>query len=290
VTAVAGSSAAATGARAVEASGTRTRAIRLTVRGVVLLYLLFLLVLPVAMVFVRAFEGGIEPFLKALSRPAFQSAFWLTLQITAITVPVTTALGIVTALAIVRRRFPGRGLINGLVDLPFALSPVVIGLSLFLVYGSHGWLGGFLEDLGIRVIFAVPGMVLATIFVCLPFVIREVIPVLREIGPDQEEAAYTLGASPWRTFWRVTLPAIRWGVIYGVILTTARSLGEYGAVAIVSGKLSGRTESLTVHVEERYLAFDLVGAYTAAIVLAVMAVVVLLGMQLYSSGRLRRRR
>jgi sulfate transport system permease protein len=290
MTAIAGTGAAATGARTVEASGAGARAIRLSVRGIVLIYLLLLLLLPVAMVFVRAFEGGIGPFVSALSRPAFQSAFWLTLQITAITVPVTTALGIVTALALVRRRFPGRGLINALVDLPFALSPVVIGLSLFLVYGSGGWLGGILEDAGIRVIFAVPGMVLATIFVCLPFVVREVIPVLREIGTDQEEAAYTLGASQWRTFWRVTLPAIRWGVIYGVILTTARSLGEYGAVAIVSGKVSGKTETLTVHVEERYLAFDLIGSYTAGIVLAAMAIVVLIGMQIYQSGRFRRRR
>ena len=139
-------------------------------------------------------------------------------------------------------------------------------------------------------IFAVPGMVLATLFVSLPFVVREVIPVLREIGTDQEEAAYTLGASQWRTFWRVTLPAIRWGVIYGVILTTARSLGEYGAVAVVSGKIAGKTETLTTHVEERYLAFDLAGAYTASITLALMALLVLLGMQVYQSGRFRRRR
>jgi sulfate transport system permease protein len=264
--------------------------VRLTVRSIALLYLLFLLVLPVAMVFLRTFEGGIEPFLQAISRPAFQSAFWLTVQITLITVPVCTALGIVTALAIVRRRFPGRGLLNALVDLPFALSPVVIGLSLFLVYGHGSPIGTFLNGLGIQVIFAVPGMVLATIFVCLPFVVREVIPVLREIGTDQEEAAYTLGASHWRAFWRVTLPAIRWGVIYGIILTTARSLGEYGAVAIVSGKITGKTETMTIHVEERYLAFDIIGAYSAAIVLATLAVLVLVGMQVYQSGRFRRRR
>jgi sulfate transport system permease protein len=290
MTAAAGSSSAATGAHPVESSATRTRVVRLAVRAIALLYLLFLLVMPVAMVFLRTFEDGIEPFLKAISRPAFQSAFWLTVQITLITVPVTTTLGIITALAIVRRRFPGRALLNALVDLPFALSPVVIGLSLFLVYGKNSPIGGFLDDLGIQVIFAVPGMVLATIFVCLPFVIREVIPVLREIGTDQEEAAYTLGASHWRTFWRVTLPAIRWGVIYGIILTTARSLGEYGAVAIVSGKIAGKTETMTVHVEERYLAFDIIGAYSAAIVLATLAVLVLVGMQVYQSGRFRRRR
>ncbi|MET0771861.1 MAG: sulfate ABC transporter permease subunit [Candidatus Limnocylindrales bacterium] len=283
------SSAAATGARPVEANAGTARAARLTVRGIVLLYLALLLVLPVAMVFVRAFEGGVGPVLQALGRPAFQSAFWLTVQITVITVPICTVMGVITALAIARRRFPGRALLNALVDLPFALSPVVIGLSLFLVYGANSPIGGFLSDLGISVIFAVPGMILATIFVCLPFVIREVVPVLREIGTDQEEAASTLGAGPMRTFWRVTLPAIRWAVVYGVILTTARSLGEFGAVAIVSGKLSGKTISLTTHVQERYEAFDIAGAYTASIVLAGMALLVLLGMQVYQSGRLRRR-
>ena len=242
------------------------------------------------MVFWRTFEDGLEPVLKAISRPAFQSAFWLTLQITAIAVPVNTAFGIIAALALVRRRFPGRGFLNALIDLPFAISPVVIGLSLVLVYGKNGWFGGILEDLGFTVIFAMPGMVLATLFVSLPFVVREVMPVLREIGTDQEQAAYTLGASQWRTFWRVTLPSIRWGVIYGVILTTARSLGEFGAVAIVSGKISGKTETLTTHVEERFHAFDMVGAYTASIVLACMALMVLLAMTVYQSGWLDRRK
>jgi sulfate transport system permease protein len=283
------SSAAATGARPVQGSATRTRAIRLTVRGIVLLYLALLLVLPVGMVFWRAFEQGLDPVLQALGRPAFQSAFLLTLQITLITVPVCTVMGVITALAIARRRFPGQSILNALVDLPFALSPVVIGLSLFLVYGTNSPVGAFLADHGITVIFAVPGMVLATVFVCLPFVIREVVPVLREIGTDQEEAAYTLGAGPIRTFWKVTLPAIRWGIVYGIILTTARSLGEFGAVAIVSGKISGKTITLTTHVQERYEAFDIVGAYTASIVLAGMALLVLLGMQLYQSGRLHRR-
>jgi sulfate transport system permease protein len=258
-------------------------------RLVVLGYLTFILALPVFMVFWRTFEDGLEPVLKAISRPAFQSAFWMTLQITAIAVPVNTVFGILAALMLVRRRFPGRSLLNALIDLPFAISPVVIGLSLVLVYGKNGWFGQALSDLGIQVIFAMPGMVLATMFVSLPFVVREVMPVLREIGTDQEQAAYTLGASGWRTFWRVTLPSIRWGVIYGVILTTARSLGEFGAVAIVSGKISGKTETLTTHVEERFQAFDLVGAYTASIVLACMALLVLLAMTVYQSGWLGRR-
>jgi sulfate/thiosulfate transport system permease protein len=283
-------SAGATGARPVASSTRQARGVRLAVRSVVLLYLLLLLAMPVVMVFVRALEGGIDPVVRALNRPAFQAAFWLSFQVTTIAVVVNTVFGVAAALALVRRRFPGRGLLNALIDLPFALSPVVIGLSLILVYGPRdGWLGGFLADIGFQVIFAVPGMVLATVFVSLPFVVREVIPVLREIGTDQEEAASTLGASSWQTFWRVTLPAIRWGVIYGVILTTARSLGEFGAVAIVSGKISGRTETLTTHVEERYHAFDLVGAYTASIVLALMALTVLLAMTAYQSGLFRRR-
>jgi len=266
------------------------RVARYGVRGVALGYLAFLLVLPVAMVFIRTFERGLEPVLETLQTPAFRSAFVLTLTITLIAVPANTVFGIVAALVLVRRRFPGRALLNAVIDLPFALSPVIIGLSLILVYSNTtGWLGGVLNDLNIRVLFALPGMVLATIFVALPFVVREVMPVLREIGTDQEEAAYTLGASKWKTFWSITLPSIKWAVIYGVILTTARSLGEFGAVAVVSGKLAGKTETLTLHVEEQFLRLNLVGAYTASIVLALMAVAVLIGMELYQSGRFRRR-
>ena len=266
-----------------------SRAARLGVRAIALGYLGLILALPVLMIFFRTFEHGLEPVLKALTRPAFLHAFWLTLLITAIVVPVNTVFGIIAALVMVRRKFRGKGILNALIDLPFALSPVVIGLSLVLVYGKNGWFGPLLGDLGIQVIFALPGMVLATIFVSLPFVVREVMPVLREIGTDQEEAAYTLGASRWRAFWRVTLPSIRWGVVYGVILTTARALGEFGAVSIVSGKLSGKTETLTLNVEERYESFDMVGAYTASIVLALMALAVLLAMQAYQSGMFHRR-
>jgi sulfate transport system permease protein len=261
------------------------RGTRVAARLTALAYLALLLALPVGLVFVRAFAGGIEGIASAVSRPTFQHAFFLTLLISAIAVPLNTAFGVVAALAIVRGRFRGRSLLNAVIDLPFALSPVVIGLSLILVYGRNGWLGGFFEQFGLTVIFSLPGMVLATIFVSLPFVAREVIPVLREIGTDQEEAAYTLGASSWRTFWRVTLPSIRWGVIYGVVLTTARALGEFGAVSIVSGRLSGKTETLTLFVEDRYESFDLVGAYTASITLAVMALAVLVGMNLLQSRR-----
>jgi sulfate/thiosulfate transport system permease protein len=263
---------------------------RLGVRSIALLYLLLLLALPILLVFVRTFEHGIEPVLKALRLPAFQSAFWLTITITAIAVPLNTVFGVVAAITLVRRRFRGRGFLNAIIDLPFALSPVVIGLSLILVYGKFGIIGSVLEANGFKVIFALPGMVIATIFVSLPFVVREVMPVLREIGTDQEEAAATLGAGQWRIFWRITLPSIRWGVIYGVILTTARSLGEFGAVSIVSGKISGKTETLTLHVEERFQAFELVSAYTASIVLASMAIIVLMAMSAYQSGRFTRRK
>ena len=258
---------------------------RLLIRSIGLLYLALLLALPVGLIFVRTFAGGLEPVFTALRSPDFQHAFWLTVTLAAIAVPINTVFGVITAITLVRRRFPGRGLLNAIIDLPFALSPVVIGLSLVLVYGQNGWFGSFLKASGFQVIFAVPGMVLATVFVSLPFVVREVIPVLREIGTDQEEAAYTLGASPARTFLRVTLPAIRWGVIYGVVLTTARSLGELGAVSVVSGRISGKTETLTLYVEERYSEFDLIGAYTAAVVLALIAVAVLLAMNALQSGR-----
>jgi sulfate transport system permease protein len=245
---------------------------------VALLYLLAVLVGPLAVVFYRTFEHGVGPAWDAVSTPETLHAFKLTLIIAANAVPANTVFGVVCALAIVRRRFPGKGLVNAFVDLPLALSPVVVGLSLFLLYGDDGWLGGWLGRHGIEVLFALPSMVIATVFVSLPFVAREVVPTLREIGDEQEQAARTLGASGWQTFRRVTLPAIRWAVIYGVVLTTARCLGEYGAVAVVSGRLQGETETATLRVEERWQSFDLAGAYAISIVLALVAVLVLVAM------------
>jgi len=209
-------------------------------RLVALGYLAALLIVPVGLVVYRAFEDGIGAFIESITTPEALHALWLTIVIALIAVPMNTVFGIFCALAIVRRKFPGHGLVNSVVDLPLALSPVVVGLALVLVYGRQGWWGGWLIDNGFQVIFALPGMVLATIFVSLPFVVREVVPVLREIGDEQEEASATLGASPWQTFWRVTLPAIRWGVLYGVVLTTARALGEFGAVSVVSGRIAIR--------------------------------------------------
>ena len=248
---------------------------RLSLRLVAILYLLAILVGPLAIVFWRTFEDGLGPAWEALSNPDTVHAFELTLIITAIAVPVNTVFGIVCGLAIVRRSFPGKGLLNAFIDLPLALSPVVVGLALYLLYGRDGWFGGWLDRHDVQFLFALPSMIVATIFVSLPFVAREVIPTLREIGDEQEQAAQTLGASGWQTFWRITLPSIRWAVIYGVILTTARCLGEYGAVAVVSGRLQGQTETATLRVQEAYESFDLAGAYAISIVLALIAILVL---------------
>ena len=251
---------------------------RLGLRLVALGYLAAILVGPLAIVFYRTFENGVGPAWDAVTAPDTIHAFELTLIITAIAVPANTVFGIVCALAVVRKRFPGKGLLNAFVDLPLALSPVVVGLALFLLYGREGWFGGWLDRHDVQFLFALPSMVVATIFVSLPFVAREVVPTLREIGDEQEQAARTLGASGWQTFRRITLPSIRWAVVYGVILTTARSLGEYGAVAVVSGRIQGQTETATLRVQERYDSFDQAGAYAISIVLALMAIVVLVAM------------
>ncbi len=244
-------------------------------------YLGLLLVLPVGLVFYRTFQNGFEPFWNALTDPDFLHALWLTILIALIAVPLNTIFGVVCALVLVRQQFRGKAVLNAFIDLPFALSPVVVGLALFLVYARTGWFGPWLSAHGIQIVFALPAMVLATIFVSLPFVVREVVPVLREIGTEQEEAAWTLGASPLSTFRRITLPAIRWGITYGVVLTTARCLGEFGAVSVVSGNLIGKTQTLTLHVNNRFQAFDLVGAYTASVVLAVLALMTLFLMNLF---------
>ena len=237
-------------------------------------YLAVLLVAPVGYVFWKAFEHGVGPAWDAVTTPDALHALKVTLILTAIAVPANTIFGVSCALAIVRHRFPGAGIVNALVDLPLALSPVVVGLALLLLYGRGGWLGGH------GIVFALPGMVLATIFVSLPFVVREVVPVLREIGTEQEQAAATLGASAFQTFRRVTWPAIRYATAYGVVLTTARCLGEFGAVSVVSGRLAGETESLTLFVQDQYQSFDTTGAYAAAVVLALLAMATLLLMTL----------
>jgi sulfate/thiosulfate transport system permease protein len=252
------------------------RRARIALRVVALAYLAALLLIPVAVVFYRTFEHGLGAFWSSITTPAAIHAFWLTIEIALIAVPLNTVLGVITAMALVRGRFRGKAVLQAVIDLPFAISPVVIGLALVLVYGRNGWFGGWLVDHGIQVIFAVPGMVLATIFVCLPFVVREVEPVLREVGDEQEQAAATLGASKWQAFRRVTIPAIRYGIAYGVVLSTARAIGEFGAVSVVSGKIAGETDTLTLLVENRFQNFDIAGAYAASALLAVIALGTLL--------------
>ena len=244
-------------------------------------YLALLLLVPLGMVFYRAFEHGFAPAWDAITSPDAVHALWLTVLVALIAVPANTIFGVVCALLIVRGHLRGKGIVNALVDLPLALSPVVVGLALLLLYGRTGWIGPWLDDHGIHVVFALPGLVLATIFVSLPFVVREVVPVLREIGTEQEQAASTLGASALQIFRRVTLPAIRWGVVYGVVLTTARCLGEFGAVSVISGHIAGHTETLTQYVQAQYDNFNVPGAYAASVVLALLSVVTLVAMTVF---------
>jgi len=243
-------------------------------------YLGLLLLAPVAMIFYKTFEHGIGPPIEAMTSPDALHAIWLTLLMVAVAVPLNTVFGVGCALLLVRHKWKGNAIIDGIINLPFAISPIVIGLSLFLLYGNDGWFGPTLSEWGIQVLFSTPGMILASMFVSLPFVVREVVPVLQEIGTEQEQAASTLGANAWQTFWRVTLPAIRWGVAYGVVLTTARVLGEFGAVTIVSGSISGETETLPLFVAKAFEKFNEEAAYAGAIVLALLALTTLLLMSI----------
>lgn len=262
-----------------------TRRWQLTLRAVALTYLGVLVALPILLIGYRTFEDGFTAFYEQITTPAAISALSLSLLIVAIVVPINVVFGVVTALALVRGRFRGRGVVQAIVDLPFAVSPIVVGVSLILLWGVNGWFG-FLEDAGLKVIFALPGMVLATIFVTLPFVVREVEPVLHEIGEEQEQAAATLGASRWQTFWRITLPAIRWGLTYGVVLTVARALGEFGAVIMVSAGVAGESQTLTLLVHSRYIDdHNTFGAYSAATLLMFLALLTLLLMTLLDDKR-----
>ncbi len=248
---------------------------RLSLRFAALGYLALILIGPLAMMVLRTAED-LDGAWAAISDPNTVSAFKLTLMVTAIAVAVNTVFGIVCALLIVRGKGPGRGFLNAFVDLPLSLSPVIVGFSLVTLYGLNGWFGWFQRN-GYEILFATPSIVLATIFVTLPFVVREVVPTLREIGTEQEQAAQTLGASGWQTFWRITLPSIRWAVVYGVVLTAARGIGEYGAVALVSGNITGETQTATLRVEDAYqFAYgNYAPAYGIAFVLAATAIVVL---------------
>jgi sulfate transport system permease protein len=245
-------------------------------RLVALAYLLFLLVLPVGVICFRTFENGVGPVWDALTTPSALHAFQVTLEVAIPAVLANTVFGVGVAILLVRHRFFGRRVLDALVDLPIAVSPVVVGLALILVYGRFEPIGGWFSGHGIDIIFSIPGMVLATIFVSLPLVVRAIAPVLEEIGVEQEQAAWTLGATSWQAFRRVTIPAIRWALAYGMVLSLARSLGEYGAVAVVSGNLVDQTQTLTLFVQERYQNFDQQSAYAASFALAVIAVITLL--------------
>lgn len=259
-----------------------------SLRAVALAYLTVLLLLPVGVVFWRTFEHGLGAAWGWMTTPAAISAFWLSVLVAAIAVPLNTIFGVGCALVLVRGKARGRAILDALIDLPFLVSPVIVGLALILVFGETGWFGQWFTSHGVRIIYAVPGIVLATVFVSLPFVVREVAPVLIEVGDEQEQAAATLGASSWQTFRRVTLPSIQWGVAYGVVLTTARALGEIGAVLVVSSNVAGSTLTLPLLVNERAQQISsgaITSAYAAATELAVMSLIVLLGMTLLGARR-----
>ena len=238
-------------------------------------YLVLVLFIPAANVFYQAFKGGIGEFFSNLTTDDFVSAVGLTLLIALIVVPVNAVFGLCAAWVLARNRFPGRAFVMSILDVPFSVSPVVVGLMMILLYGQNGWFGGILEAVNFKIIFAFPGMVLATAFVTMPFVAREVIPVLEEIGSSQEEAANTLGASQWQTFWRVTLPNIRWGLLYGLILTNARAMGEFGAISVVSGNIIRKTQTLPLFVEQAYKQYETETAFAAAVLLACLGFVTL---------------
>src|ERR1700759_1697422 len=241
--------------------------VRYLVRFVALAYVLVLLVVPVSLILWRTFTPGFGQFVAWVSTPAAISALNLSVLVVAIVVPLNVIFGIPTALVLARNRFRGKGVLQAIIDLPFAVSPVVVGVAWIVLWGSAGLLGFVERDFGFKIIFGLPGIVLASVFATLPFVIREVEPVLHELGTDQEQAAATLGSSWWQTFWRITLPSIRWGLTYGIVLTIARTLGEYGAVLIVSSNLPGKSQTLTLLVADRYSRGAEYGAYALSTLL-----------------------
>ncbi|KAA1248208.1 sulfate ABC transporter permease subunit CysW [Mycobacterium simiae] len=259
--------------------------VRYLLRSIALGYVFVLLAVPVAVILWRTFEPGFGQFYAWISTPAAISALKLSLLVVAIVVPLNVAFGIPTALMLARNRFRGKAALQAIIDLPFAVSPVIVGVALVLLWGSAGALGFVENDLGLKIIFSLPGIVLASVFVTLPFVVREVEPVLHELGTDQEQAAATLGSGWWQTFWRITLPSIRWGLTYGIVLTVARTLGEYGAVIIVSSNLPGKSQTLTLLVSDRYNRGAEHGAYALSTLLMAVAVVVLVVQVLLDARR-----
>ena len=244
--------------------------------GMALLFLLIMLVIPLAAVFYEALKNGWELYLAALTEPEARSAIKLTLFTAAIVVPVNAVLGIAMAWLLTRFDFRGKQLLTTLLDLPFSVSPVVAGLMFVLLFGAHTVLGGWLEAHGIQIIFAIPGIVLATLFVTFPFVARELIPLMQSQGDSEEQAALILGASGWQMFWRITLPNIKWALVYGIILTNARAMGEFGAVSVVSGHIRGETNTIPLLVEILYNEYNFTGAFALSSVLALLAIATLI--------------
>ncbi len=261
--------------------------VRWTLVAVALLFLGLFLVLPLVAVFVQAFEKGVGAYLLALKEPDAWSAIRLTLATAAVVVPLNLVFGVAAAWAIAKFRFPGRNLLTSLIDLPFSVSPVISGLIFVLLFGRNGWLGSFLGAHGVKVVFAVPGIILATLFVTFPFVARELIPLMQSQGTEEEETAISLGASGWQTFRRVTLPGIKWGLLYGVILCNARAMGEFGAVSVVSGHIRGLTNTMPLHVEILYNEYNFVAAFAVASLLTLLALVTLVAKSLVEWGSAR---
>ena len=260
-------------------------ATRYLLRFLALGYVFVLLVVPVGLILWRTFEPGVGAFFESISTPAALSALQLSLIVVAIVVPLNVIFGVPTALVLARNKFRGKSMLQAVIDLPFAVSPVVVGVALILLWGSSGVFGFLENDFGIKIIFGFGGIVLASIFVTIPYVIREVEPVLHELGTDQEEAASTLGSSAWQTFWRITLPSIKWGLMYGVVLTVARTLGEYGAVIMVSSNLPGISQTLTLLVSDRQNRGAEYGAYAISTLLMAVAVVVLIAQVILDARR-----
>jgi sulfate transport system permease protein len=250
-------------------------------RFVALFYLAFLLVIPVGLVFWRTFENGFGTFWDSITTPEATHALKVTLEVAVSAVILNTVFGVIVSLLLVRHEFPGKRVMNVLIDLPLAVSPVVAGLAIILVYGRLTPIGEWFGHRGFNIVYALPGRVIATVFVSLPLVVRELVPTLEEIGTDQEQAAWTLGASGLQTFRKITLPAIRWALSYGIVLALARSLGEFGAVAVVSGRLQGQTQTLTLLVEQKYEQFQKTTAYSVSVLLALLAISALIAMTMF---------
>jgi sulfate/thiosulfate transport system permease protein len=271
-------------------SGTRRRLVHGGFIAIALLYVGILVIAPLIGIALAAFSAGWSTIVSTLKQPDVLHAFYLTGVITVITVIVTSVFGVIVALVIARDRFPGRALMSALVDLPLAVSPVIVGLMAVVLFGLGGWFEPWFTSHGIRILFAVPSMVIVTIFICIPFVIREVVPVLQEVGVTEEEAARTLGASSFQTFFRVTLKNIRWGLLYGIALTTARSIGEIGAVLIVSGQLTGQTETATLYVLRAFDQFQDDQGYIVALTLALVSIVLLVLIEIFKRRQERTQR